>query len=67
MYKRLDEQEEVLSKLEINIEGTKSTCTLTAVIMTYDPNNILKSLNHECEGEIIKELDTLFEGHVLPK
>lgn len=65
-YKRL-ETEDVVSMLEINIEGTKNTCQLTAVINTYRPDNILRSLGHKSEGEVIKNLDSLLENLTLPK
>ncbi len=67
-YKRLEESEdnEVLSMLEVNIEGTKKSCTLTAILDTYHPENILRSIGHECEKGIITGLDGFFDGKTLP-
>ncbi len=68
-YKRLEEPEEknVLSMLEMNIEGTKKTCTLTAILDTYNPKNILRSIGHECEKEIMSGLDEFFDEDRIPK
>ena len=66
-YKRMEKEEDIISMLEIIIEGTKSSCTMNTLVTTYHPNNIMNSLDHECEGEIIKCLDSLFEGHALVK
>ncbi len=67
-YRRLEdlEDKDVLSMLEVNIEGTKKTCTLTAILDTYNPNNILKSIGHVREKDIITGLDGFFDGKTLP-
>ena len=66
-YKKQGESEDIVSMLEISIEGTNNTCTLTAVTASYHPKNILRTVEHDSEGEIIKGLDTLLEDHILPK
>lgn len=69
-YRRMENQDEngpnVLSMMEINIEGTNTTCTMTASLSTYHPNNILRTLDHECEMIIINGLDDFFEGKTIP-
>ena len=66
-YRRLEdfEDSDVLSMLEVNIEGTKKTCTLTAIVDTYNPKNILRSIGHKCETDIMAGLDGFFEGKTL--
>ena len=65
-YKRLEKSKdpkmtnEVLSMLEIHIEGSKKTCLMTAVIWTYHPMNILETINHSCETEIMGGFENLF-------
>lgn len=72
-YKRIDtskgskQDSSVLGVLEINIEGTKSTCTLTAVILTYDPENIVSTIGHACEQQIIDDLSVFLKGKVSGK
>ena len=72
-YKRLEKSEaanlaqEVLSMLEINIEGTKRTCTLTAVLSTYNPKDILRTIDHECEGGIMNGLCSFWNISTIDK
>ncbi len=64
-FRRLEKPEgnvsDVLSMLEMNIEGTNTTCKMTAVLWTYHPKNILNTIDHECEKDIIADLDEFFE------
>ena len=72
-YKRLEKIDGgqmtggVLSMLEVNIEGTKRTCTLTAVISTYDPKDILRSIDHECEVDIMGGLCSFWSVNAIGK
>ena len=55
----------VLNTLEINIEGTSSTCVMTASLSTYHPKNILQTIDHESEARIIVGLDDFFEPDII--
>ncbi len=62
-----DPSNDVLGMLEINIEGTKKTCTLTAVVLTYSPKNILRTIDHECEKGIMGDLETFLNTKAVTK
>jgi hypothetical protein len=66
-YKKIEaadndkKSQDVLGTLEINIEGTKKTCTLTAVVTTYHPKNILQAIDHGSEKDIMENLESFFK------
>ncbi len=64
-YKRQDESEDIVNTIEICIEGTDRTCKLTAVVSTFHPDDLLKSIDHKYEGDIMNNMDALFEDRVL--
>ena len=68
-YRRVENPEEknptVLCMIEVNIEGTNTTCTMTAALCTYHPNNILRTIDHECEAGIMEGLEEFLKPYVL--
>ena len=68
-YRRVEDSGEknptVLSMMEVNIEGTNTTCTMTAALWTYHPKNILRTIDHECETGIMDGLEEFLKPPVL--
>ena len=68
-YRRMENPGEknpsVLSMMEVNIEGTNTTCTMTAALWTYHPKNILRTIDHECETGIMDGLEEFLKPYVL--
>ncbi len=57
---------EIVRMLEVSIEGTDSKhgnrCLLTLSLSTYHPENILMSMDHESEPEVMDKIDTEFRS-----